>query len=424
MNSLGLPSGEARGAPSGIPAAEALEGLPVSGGPRFEAARVTAVTATTLRAALDLLLGEAPPPRPLPVSWDDGALEVRCIVSQAEALAIAGGLMETIGGSLGQSPGGHPEWVLRVPVQGVHSMYLMLEQGTLALAVPWHSVIRVRMVPREGLAAVARREGAAVLPLFVDVPPATDARPAVLVGLGLKRAYLLADRLIWRMPADPVEPRQPSRTRPFGPAVRTADGEIFQSLDPIELLAQVETVPLPRLASAPVAPRPRVGPVSILRELRREDVEPLGVEPPAAAAAEPTPEPAPGPRARPREKPAAPRALIAEDSIVGSVFLERLLVRRGFAVEVVDCARGLESALARGSWDLVLADVDLSGGGGAEHLRQIGAGGEGRWIALVRDRDDERLAAAAGLTHHLRKPFESDHLDGLLLLLGFGGRAT
>lgn len=448
MSSSILPSGEAGGFPAGVAAAEALEGLPVAGGPRFEAARVTAVTATTLRAALDLLLGELPPRRPIVVTWDDGALEVRCVAMQPEALAIAGGLMETVGGSLAQSAAGHPDWTLRVPVYAAHPMYLMLQQGTLALAVPWHSVIRVRMAPRESIAALARREGAAVLPPFVSVSQPADTRPAVLLGLGLKRAYLVADRLIWRMPADPVGSREPDSGGRFGPEVRTADGEIFQALDPIELLAEVEAAPLPiprpapvpaparpvrsaaspRVAPPPATARARPGAALVLRELRIEDVDPLGAEtpimPPIARAPAPAPEPTPHRRPRPQARPAEPRALIAEDSIVGGIFLERLLARRGFAVEVVDGARDLEAALRRGRWDLVLVDVDLPDGDGADYLRRLGAENADRWVALVRDRGDERLAVAAGLKHCLRKPFESDPLDHLLIALGFGGPAT
>src|SRR4029077_5928066 len=114
--------------------------------------------------------------------------------------------METIEGSLGAPAEGEREWVLRAPVHAPQPMYLMLQQGTLALAVPWHSVLRVRMLKREDVGELARREGSAVLPALVSVPGKAEPRPAVLLGLGLKRAYLLADRLIWRMAAEWTEP--------------------------------------------------------------------------------------------------------------------------------------------------------------------------------------------------------------------------
>ena len=119
----------------GVPAAEALEGLPISAVHRLEGARLSATTATTLRAALDLLLGESVPRRPLDVRWDDGALEVRCPVLQPEAVMLAAGLMETIEGSLASPPGEQREWVLRAQVLGPQAMYLMLHQGTLARAM-------------------------------------------------------------------------------------------------------------------------------------------------------------------------------------------------------------------------------------------------------------------------------------------------
>ena len=139
-------------ASTGVTAADALEGLPIAGAPRLDQVRLSSAVATTLRGAVDLLLGEEPPRRPLPVSWDDGALEVRCPVTQTGALTLAGGLMETIEGSIGPAADGRQEWILRVPTRSARPLYLMLQQGTLALAVPWHSVVRVRLASRRSTA--------------------------------------------------------------------------------------------------------------------------------------------------------------------------------------------------------------------------------------------------------------------------------
>ena len=114
------------------------------------------------------------------------------------------------------------------------------------------------------------------------------------------------------------------------------------------------------------------------------------------------------------------RALVAEDSLVARIFLERLLVRRGFLVESVTTARGLSEALGRGPWSLVLADVELPDAPRAEHLAALAGTRSAPCVALVRDHADEERAAAAGLERHLRKPFESDHLDELLRSLGLG----
>jgi CheY-like chemotaxis protein len=432
----------------GVPAAEALEGLPVASPHRLEGARVTANTATTLRAALDLLLGDSVPRRPLEVRWDEGALEIRCPVVQAEAITLAGGLMETIEGSLGAPSEGEREWVLRAPVHMPQPMYLMLQQGTLALAVPWHSVLRVRMAKREDVGELARREGSVVLPPFVSVPGKAEPRPAVLLGLGLKRAYLLADRLIWRMPAEPSESDSDERPVTTGHAVRTLEGEIYWAVDPSELMSSVEPGPLPRgytfselepgvSTSAPppsaAEPPPPPPPIALetarerrpieappLRELEASDVEPLGLTPEAPGA-----DPAAPPRMAPAEAPpppqplrrAAMRALIAEDSIIGRIFLERLLQRRGYEVTGVGTARELAAALEGGAWDIVLADVALPDAKRAQHLQRHA---DRRWVALTRDREDERIAREAGVPLSLRKPFESDHLDRLLLLLRWG----
>jgi len=451
MSARELPAFQAEHRP-GVPAVEAMQGLPVAAPHRLDGARVTATTATTLRAALDLLLGETVPRRPLEVRWDDGALEVRCPVLQPEAMTLAAGLMETIEGSIGPPSAGERDWVLRAPVHGPQAMYLMLHQGTLAIAVPWHSVLRVRMARHDDIVELARREGSAVLPPFVSVSGKPEPRPAVLLGLGLKRAYLIADRLIWRMPAEPADGAPSESDGALGKAVRTPDGEVYWAVQVTELLSGVETAPLPKgfglsklepepapiPSPAPPLPLPlpaasaRIRPSDAppLRRLEPGEVEPLGPPqpPPAsepspgrAAPATAVPEPSPGPAApmRPVAPPRPLHALVAEDSIIGRIFLERLLQRRGFLVTSVGSARELEAELDAQAWDLVLADVELPDAGHADHLRRLA--NPRRWVALVRDREDERLALEAGVTLHLRKPFESEHLDRLLPLLGLGG---
>src|SRR5262245_11089118 len=156
--------------------AGALAARAISGAQRLSSVRLTRVVAETLRAAIDLALGEDPPRRPLQATWDDGAFEITLPEVRLDHLTAAGSLLETIDGSLGPAREGRA-FLMRVPVAGPRDMYLMLEQGTLGLAIPWHSVIRIRLIESRALEALARREGCPVMPPFVTVPTAKFERP-------------------------------------------------------------------------------------------------------------------------------------------------------------------------------------------------------------------------------------------------------
>jgi DNA-binding response OmpR family regulator len=150
--------------------------------------------------------------------------------------------------------------------------------------------------------------------------------------------------------------------------------------------------------------------------------------PEQALAPEAPPEESSAPQPPPEETPApAPRALVAEDSITACIFLERLLVQRGFAVLTVGNARDLHMTVTRESWDLVLVDVDLpdapSGSGLVDLAPRRADGTESPLVALVRDREDAALARAAGVLHVLRKPFERSDLDHVLATLRLTGPA-
>jgi CheY-like chemotaxis protein len=439
---------------------EALEGLPIAGARGLDTIRLLPVVAATLRAAVDLLIGDEPPGRPLTASGDGGALEVTVPGARPESFSSAGALLETIEGNLSPASGNATR--LCVPVVSARPFYLMLEQGTLGLAVPWHAVIRVRLVRADQVEELARREGCPVLAPWVSVPHESDERPVVLLGLGLRRAFLVADRLVWRMPADPEQGPGPGPDADLGHAVRTSEGEVFWVADPVRLLRGVDpgtTSFPPRSPARPVlssrAPAERPAPARTsatrpplprLVELRREDVEPLS--PPAPPAEHPTVRPAPvappspavppahvpvasGPVAKSPAPPpsAAPRplrrALVAEDSIVGRIFLQRLLQSLGFSVETVKDAIGLEALLPRGPWDVLLVDVALPDSLRGRHLDRLAAeriAATAATIALVRDRDDETVAAAAGIRFALRKPFERGDLIRALAELGLAER--
>jgi CheY-like chemotaxis protein len=397
---------------------------------------LSGVVGATLRAAIDLALGDQPTRRPLSATWDDGALDVILPEVRLENLTSAGALLETVDGSLGPGRDGR-SFLIRVQVAAPRPMYLMLQQGTLGLAIPWHSVIRVRLLRKETLENVARREGCPVLPPFVAVPTTQGERPAVLIALGLRRAFVIADRLVWRMPAVPVETEDTAPSS-LGPAVRNTDGEIFWVADPARLLKEVEPVPLPSPPpppGRPVLPPPTPASTSLrspaparplakprLIELRPEDVEPLETpQPPEPTrpSESPTTSAAPAPPPAPAPRPGR-RALVVEDSIVGRIFLQRLLESQGFSVEALSSASQLRHARIHG-WDVLFVDVSLPDSARGEHLEVLASSPV---VALVRDAHDEKLASDHGIRFALRKPFERGDLLRVIEALGLQGKSA
>ena len=167
--------------------------------------------------------------------------------------------------------------------------------------------------------------------------------------------------------------------------------------------------------------------------LTREDVTPIdddtitnfgfGTPEPVATPA-PAPETAAAAAAPSTER---PRVLMAEDSITASIFLGRLLAQLGFDVHAVSSLRELRAALPDGPWAIVMVDVELPDARGARVLTGIHAK-SGRGIApvvaLVRDAEDAAIARSAGVPHTLRKPFERDDLERLLIALHWEVRSA
>jgi CheY-like chemotaxis protein len=237
--------GASPGTPASVGAAEVLAGLPLQGGsePALARARLSAVTAAALRAALDLLL-EAEPRQRLQIAADDGALEVGLANPDAAGLAAAAAMLEKVDGNLGPARQAG-RWAIRVPVASARPIFLMLEQGELRLAVPWTAVVRLRLAAT--FQAAGRRQDYAVLPPLAPEPAAGSRegevmaeRPAALIGWGARRAWLVADRLVWRMPGEPdTEPALP-RIPGLGSQVRAPDGELYRVVDPAALLRGIE----------------------------------------------------------------------------------------------------------------------------------------------------------------------------------------
>lgn len=467
-----LPERPGPGAASGVPVGEILAALPRTGPEGVERVGLEPVVAAALRTAVDFLAGEARVRRPLVLSHDEAVLELRCEGIDPAGIEAASELLEPVGGNLGPIPGGSGAWLIRVPVVAARGTYLMLEQGMLPLAVPWHCVLQVRMVAAAAIASLPRQHGYPVLSPLARGPREGAERPVVLVGLGLKRAFLVADRLVWRLPAQTLQRSDPEGRMGLSHTVHTAEGEVFWVAEPAFLLREVEPPSLSELLRdgsvgrpsasephRPVASRPTAG--ETLIELSREHVEPLGRwparhetretagpaefpttvrsgwEPTVSAGVEPetpptdpvggdTPVAAPGlpeavERAAGGPEPARPRVLVAEDSITGRIFLWRLLEQQGFEVHTVTHAAQLEAARQTGPWALVCADVELPDSRRAQHLAEwaaASAAGSTPLVALVRDAEDESRATSVGAQHLLRKPFEPQALEQLLRALG------
>lgn len=500
---------------------------------RARQARLGASVAASVRAALDWLT-EVHDPAPLSFSVTDGVLDVTLGRIREAGLRAATEVIAAVNGNL--RPAGDDAWTMRVPTFGKRACYLMVLQDQAPLALPWHAVLRVRMV-----------EAARIEPMWHDPVPLVDAPPhaagagagglpLVHIAHGRKQAWLVCDRIVWRMMAErepaPAVPPLPGLTR----QVRTEEGERWWLAEPAWLLQAVAAPPLPgepevalpapdvhadAAGSAPRAPavlEPPPAPAADSEELPARDdahVAPLHEAPPVPLTtafvppadddpldapfgsppagrigdevdraldatfgpsqieelsargggpyeeeSEPpriepvvefTPElpslagardvaPArheppgderrrePRPDAAPAPVPAAPRALVAEDSITARVFLVRMLEQRGFEVDAIGTAAELDDALAVAEHELVCVDVELPDRGGDELLGRLNADLAGRdlvLVALVRDADDDDAARRAGIHRTLRKPFDDRALDELLLradLMGEGRR--
>src|SRR4029077_4074897 len=87
---------------------------------------------------------------------------------------------------------------------------LVVSQSSTDRAIPWHSVLRLHLLPAGAvIGGTPAIEYPVVGPLGETLVGAA-AVPMLPLGHGLKRAYFVADRLIWRLIADPSPAEQPS----------------------------------------------------------------------------------------------------------------------------------------------------------------------------------------------------------------------
>jgi CheY-like chemotaxis protein len=272
--------------------ADVLDEFPVSDS-RALRVRLTAPVAAAVRAALDWLATEETPPRPLRLHAEESVLEVLCEQVNYAGLQAADKVLSAVGGNLGPAivTGAEPyplaAWKLRVPTFAGRASYLMLIQGDLKLALPWHSVLRICMVPASELQSSIREAGHPVLPPFAPRVRVASEYPVALVAHGLKRAYLIADRLVWRLRAQSSEVERAAPDPVLSHAVETDESEVFWVVEPGRLLERIET---PAFDEPRTTESPRK---ETLPELGPGGVEPLPQAPAVGASGASPPAPFP-----------------------------------------------------------------------------------------------------------------------------------
>jgi hypothetical protein len=129
-----------RPAEGAVTAARALADLALAGdlaGDRLERVKLSAPVAAALRSAVDWLLGEEAAHVPLVVSGDDASLTASCERVTFAGVQSAADVLESVGAHLGPDPRRPGAWFVRVPVLEERETFRLIEQGGLALAVPW-----------------------------------------------------------------------------------------------------------------------------------------------------------------------------------------------------------------------------------------------------------------------------------------------
>jgi CheY-like chemotaxis protein len=402
-------------------------------------AMVVLPVAAGLRAALDWIAADAG--GRLHVEMQDAALTLVARAAHEGGLGAAGAVLGLTGGALFPEPDGR--WALRVPLHAAKPAYLLARQGELSLALPWHAVAKLKITDEASRGAMTEPS----LEPWSALARPRGERPAALLALGLLRAWLHLDHIVWRVFARP-EPAEAIDAVPGGRhVVRTEEGEEYRVVDvaealhavpplhtpppaprmhPAEVAAGERLAPAPEAAAIALVPEPVAAPAPVAVEAKKpaapvvlgaEFVRALGfpagavVATPAPPAVTPAPEPsaarepvAPAPRA------AITRVLVVDDSLVARMELGRVLERHGWEVEWVETAAEMWSVLPENEWSIVFVDVSLPDARGRAHLktladRQRTARRRFEVVALTRDASDERLVHDAGITRMLRKPF-------------------
>lgn len=227
---------------------DVLSDLPLHAGAAMDSARLNGAVAASLRAAVDWAGFDLAPLVHAVVH--DSALTLTAPCGHEAGLGPAAAVLAAIEGSLAREADGR--WTMRVPLFAECSSYLLMRQGRIGFALPWHSVARLRILSRGAEHELAEP----VIDAFTTGPESEGERPAALVALGLARAWVIADRIVWRIAAQPVESEVAG---PFGspPMVVMLDQqERYWVADAAWLLRNVATpevaLPEARLRTAPV----------------------------------------------------------------------------------------------------------------------------------------------------------------------------
>ena len=267
-------------------------------------AQLTLEVAAGLRAALDWIgadLGGR-----LQVRVHDAALTLAVRVTHEPGLAPAGAVLALMSGALLPEPDGR--WLVRVPLYAPRPAFLLARQGELALALPWHSVARLRIADDAARSLMTEPSLAPWSPLA----RVRGERPAALIAHGLSRAWLHLDHIVWRVFVNP-EPGQAPANVPGGRLrVHTEQGTDYWVVDASAALRGVPQLYTPAPSPRPVratteAPAAVASPLEspstltatdvvatpALHVLTSEHVRPLAFSPVSAVAMSLEPAPAP-----------------------------------------------------------------------------------------------------------------------------------
>src|SRR5262249_61026482 len=88
----------------------------------------------------------------LHVEVQDAALTIVARAEHESGLGAAGAVLGLTGGALLPELDGR--WALRVPLHAARPAFLLARQGELRLALPWHSVARLRITDEASRAAM------------------------------------------------------------------------------------------------------------------------------------------------------------------------------------------------------------------------------------------------------------------------------
>jgi signal transduction histidine kinase len=118
------------------------------------------------------------------------------------------------------------------------------------------------------------------------------------------------------------------------------------------------------------------------------------------------------PDTQPAPTPRGVSILLVEDHADTAGAMQRLLTRRGYAVQVANCIADAQTFAAESNFDILISDISLPDGTGLELIRRLRERGPIRGIALsgFGMEEDVQRSRAAGFMEHLTKPIDFNQL--------------